>query len=163
MGDDYDYSSALDLFDFSGGGAPGEFEQAALGNSIDVDGSFGDLSNLSDSDWNALAGYFAQNPGALDGPGLMDKISDGGKGIVNGIMKGWNGLGANGQLIVGSGLVGGLSNYMQQRQRDQELASLSGMKEDEFNRALTLKRAPTNKVADVNHFKGVVQSLRGNR
>ena len=66
-------------------------------------------------------------------------------------------------MAIANGLVGGLSNYMQQRQRDDELQNLSGMKEDEFNRALTLKKAPTNKVADVNHFKGMVQSLRGSR
>jgi hypothetical protein len=166
MSDGYDYGGALDLFDFDYASAPGEFEQAALGNSIDMDGSFGDLGNLSDDEWSALSSYFEQNPDAIESlyqPGMLDKLASGGKGVVDSITKAWGGLGANGQLAIGSGLVGGLSNYMQQRQRDQEMASLAGMKEDEFNRALTLKKAPTNKVADVNHFKGMVQSLRGSR
>ena len=162
MSDDYDYNGAQDLFDFDYASAPGEFEQAALGNIR----SFGDLGNLSDEDWSALSSYFEQNPDAIEAlyqPGMLDKLASGGKGVVDSITKAWGGLGANGQLAVVSGLVGGLSNYMQQRQRDQELDSLVGMKEDEFNRALTLKKAPTNKVADVNHFKGMVQSLRGSR
>lgn len=166
MSDGYDYGGALDLFDFDYASTPGEFEQAALGNSIDMDGSFGDLGNLSDDEWSALSDYFEQNPDAIESlyqSGMLDKLASGGKWVVDSITKAWGGLGANGQLAIGSGLVGGLSNYMQQRQRDQEMASLAGMKEDEFNRALTLKKAPTNKVADVNHFKGMVQSLRGSR
>lgn len=166
MSDGYDYGGALDLFDFDYASAPSEFEQAALGNGIDMNGWSSDLGNLSDDEWSALADYFEQNPDAIESlyqPGMLDKLASGGKGVADSIIKAWGGLGANGQLAVGSGLVGGLSNYMQQRQRDQELASLVGMKEDEFNRALTLKKAPTNKVADVNHFKGMVQSLRGSR
>lgn len=163
---DYDYSAAVDLFDWSGDDGAGTFEQAALGNAIDMDGSFGNLDGLTDEQWTALGDYFAANPDALDAafqPGALDNIKSAGGGIVNGIMKGWNGLGANGQLVAGSALVGGLSNYMQQRQRDSELQQMGAMSEEQFNRQLQLKRAPVNKVANVDHFKGVVNSLRGGR
>lgn len=162
--DDYDFSEVESLFQWDDGGA-GEFEQAATGGQYpDYSGMF-DFGGeaLSDEELGAVGNYLAQNGIDINTlmadtkPGMWDTIKDG----ASSIGKAWSGLGPAGQMLLGNAAAGGLSTYLQNRQRDQELASLTGMKEEEFNRALTLKRAPTNMVADVNHFQGMINSLRG--
>lgn len=160
----YDFSEVESLFQTDSGGA-GEFEQAATGGQYpDYSGMFDFGSGaLSDEELGAVGNYLAQNGIDINTlmddskPGLWDSIKDGASGLGSA----WKNLGPAGQMVLGSAAAGGLSTYLQNRQRDQELASLSGMKEDEFNRAVSLKHAPTNKVADVNHFQGLVKSLRG--
>lgn len=164
MEENYDYSSVQGLFDFDYGEAPGQFEQAAIGNATDAGGAFADLNGLSDGDWATLAQYFKQNPDALSGePSLWDQVKDGAGGLVNGVINGWNALGNNGQLILGSAALGGLQNYMQQRQKDEEFQRMGQMSEEQWQRQMLLRQSPTNKVANVDHFKGIVNSLRGGR
>ncbi len=164
--DDYDYSAALDLFDMSSaasdagyGGASGDMSMFGDAGMATVPMASGEVNDMDVTNW------LAQNyPDLVQGNQAVD-FGQGGTdgGIVNGIMKGWNSLGSGGQIVAGSALVGGLSNYMQQRQRDSELQQMGAMSEEQFNRQLQLKRAPVNKVANVDHFKGVVNSLRGGR
>jgi len=159
---DYDFSEVESLFQWDDGNQAGAGELAALGNSIDLGGSQF-TGALSDEELGAVGNYLAQNGIDINTlmadskPGLWDSVKDG----ASSIGKAWSGLGPAGQMLLGNAAAGGLSTYLQNRQRDQELASLTGMKEEEFNRALTLRRAPTNKVADVNHFQGMINSLRG--
>ena len=159
---DYDFSEVESLFQWDDGNQAGAGELAALGNSIDLGGSQF-TGALSDEELGAVGNYLAQNGIDINTliddskPGLWDSVKDGASGLGSA----WKNLGPAGQMVLGSAAAGGLSTYLQNRQRDQEFASLSGMKEDEFNRAVSLKHAPTNKVADVNHFQGLVKSLRG--
>lgn len=159
---DFDFSEVQSLFDWSGGGES-QFEQAAIGNATTADSGFADLSSLSEQDWKLLGDTFAANPDLLDGPGLWDQVKDGASGIAGSVLKGWNALGDNGQLILGSAALGGLQNYMQQRQKDEEFQRMGQMSEEQWQRQMLLKQAPTNKVANVDHFKGIVNSLRGGR
>ena len=160
----YDFSEVESLFQTDSGGA-GEFEQAATGGQYpDYSGMFDFGSGaLSDEELGAVGNYLAQNGIDINTlmddskPGLWDSIKDGASGLGSA----WKNLGPAGQMVLGSAAAGGLSTYLQNQQRDQELASMGQMSEEQFNRALTLKRAPTNKVADVNHFQGLVKSLRG--
>lgn len=158
----YDFSEVESLFQWDDGNQAGAGELAALGNSIDLGGSQF-TGALSDEELGAVGNYLAQNGIDINTlmadskPGLWDSVKDGASGLGSA----WKNLGPAGQMMLGSAAAGGLSTYLQNRQRDQELSALSGMKEDEFNRAVSLKHAPTNKVADVNHFQGLVKSLRG--
>ena len=159
---DYDFSEVESLFQWDDGNQAGAGELAALGNSIDLGGSQF-TGALSDEELGAVGNYLAQNGIDINTlmedskPGLWDSVKDGASGLGSA----WKNLGPAGQMVLGSAAAGGLSTYLQNRQRDQELSALSGMKEDEFNRAVSLKHAPTNKVANVNHFQGLVKSLRG--
>jgi len=159
---DYDFSEVESLFQWDDGNQAGAGELAALGNSIDLGGSQF-TGALSDEELGAVGNYLAQN--GIDINTLMEDSKPGlwaeDGGVLSSISKAWNGLGPAGQMLLGGAAAGGLSTYLQNRQRDQELSALSGMKEDEFNRAVSLKHAPTNKVANVNHFQGLVKSLRG--
>ena len=95
--------------------------------------------------FGAVGNYLAQNGIDINTlmednkPGLWNSVKDGASWLGSA----WKNLGPVGQMVLGSAATGGLSTYLQNRQRDQELASLSGMKEDEFNRAVSLKRQPT--------------------
>lgn len=159
---DYDFSEVESLFQWDDGNQAGAGELAALGNSIDLGGSQF-TGALSDEELGAVGNYLAQNGIDINTlmadskPGLWDSVKDGASSLGSA----WKNLGPAGQMVLGSAAAGGLSTYLQNRQRDQELSALSGMKEDEFNRAVSLKHAPTNKVANVNHFQGLVKSLRG--
>lgn len=159
---DYDFSEVESLFQWDDGNQAGAGELAALGNSIDLGGSQF-TGALSDEELGAVGNYLSQNGIDINTliadskPGLWDSVKDGASGLGSA----WKNLGPAGQMVLGSAAAGGLSTYLQNRQRDQELSALYGMKEDEFNRAVSLKHAPANKVADVNHFQGLVKSLRG--
>ena len=158
----YNFSEVESLFQWDDGNQAGAGELAALGNSIDLGGSQF-TGALSDEELGAVGNYLAQNGIDINTlmadskPGLWDSVKDGASSLGSA----WKNLGPAGQMVLGSAAAGGLSTYLQNRQRDQELSALSGMKEDEFNRAVSLKHAPANKVADVNHFQGLVKSLRG--
>lgn len=158
----YNFSEVESLFQWDDGNQAGAGELAALGNSIDLGGSQF-TGALSDEELGAVGNYLAQNGIDINTlmadskPGLWDSVKDGASSLGSA----WKNLGPAGQMVLGSAAAGGLSTYLQNRQRDQELSALSGMKEDEFNRAVSLKHAPANKVADVNHFHGLVKSLRG--
>lgn len=159
MAIDFDFSEVEGLWQDDDSG-PGELEQVATGGQFD----FG-AGALTDEEMGAVGNYLQQNGIDIETlladtkPGMWDTIKDG----ASSIGKAWNGLGPAGQMLVGSAAAGGLSTYLQQRQRDQELTALSGLKEEEFNRALTLKKAPTNKVANLNHFQNTIKSLRGGK
>ncbi len=158
---DYDYSGVQSLFDWSGDNATGGMEAAALGNGIDTAGSFGDLDKLSDADWAVIGKAVEANPDMLNEPSTWDKIVGGASSLGSSASKLWSGMGNTGQQIAGGLVLGGLQSYMQQRQRDEELQKMGQMSEEQWQRQMLLKQAPTAKVADVNHFKGIVQSLRG--
>lgn len=170
---DYDYSGALDLFDTnqavndytSGGGSSDQLQLDMAsqngGGLYDATQSVG--GNTSDQ---AFADWLAQNYPELGvQTGQVNTFGqtadDSGGGIVNGLIKGWNALGNNGQLLAGSAVLGGLQNYMQQRQKDEEFQRMGQMTEEQWQRQMLLKQAPTNKLANVDHFKGIVNSLRG--
>ena len=152
----YDFSEVESLFQTDSGGA-GEFEQAATGGQYpDYSGMFDFGSGaLSDEELGAVGNYLAQNGIDINTlmddskPGLWDSIKDGASGLVV-LEKSWPGRSDGAWQRSGRRLV----HLSAESPTDQELASLSGMKEDEFNRAVSLKHAPTNKVADVNHFQG---------
>lgn len=163
----YDFSEAANLFDMT---------QAAMdaghGNAgMDVFGDANASTIPMDDPANAVgdadfATWLMQSdPDFARSIGLGLDVNNFGQtaedGVLSSISKAWNGLGPAGQMLLGGAAAGGLSTYLQNRQRDKELASMGQMSEEQFNRALTLKRAPTNKVADVNHFQGLVKSLRG--
>lgn len=167
MGDDYDYSGVTDLFDMTQSAGDASYGNAGMS----VFGDAGDSANLLNTGVNEdtdFATWLMQSdPELAKSIGLGGEVNNFGQtaeddgGIMKSIGNAWKGLGPAGQMLLGSAAAGGLSTYLQNRQRDEEFARLSGMKEDEFNRALTLKHAPTNKVADVNHFQGMIKSLRG--
>lgn len=167
MGDDYDYSGVTDLFDMTQSAGDASYGNAGMS----VFGDAGDSANLLNTGVNEdtdFATWLMQSdPELAKSIGLGGEVNNFGQtaeddgGIMKSIGNAWKGLGPAGQMLVGSSAAGGLSTYLQNRQRDQELANMGQMSEDQFNRALTLKKAPTNKVADVNHFQGMIKSLRG--
>ena len=172
MGDDYDYSGVTDLFDMTqsasdasyGNAGMDVFGDAGMGDSATLLGNTGVTEDTDFATW-----LMQSDPELAKSIGLGGEVNNFGQtaeddgGIMKSIGNAWKGLGPAGQMVLGSAASGGLSTYLQQRQRDQEWSALSGTKEEEFNRALTLKKAPTNKVADINHFKGVINSLRGGK
>ena len=169
---DYDYSGALALFDTTQAASNADYGGVGSGVSLDsitgyaggiTDYAGGTTGAVGDSDLNA---WLAQNYPELGVQtstvnNFGQTADDSGGGIVNGLIKGWNALGNNGQLLAGSAALGGLQNYMQQRQKDKEFQSLGQMTEEQWQRQMLLKQAPTNKLANVDHFKGIVNSLRG--
>lgn len=168
---DYDYSGALDLFDTTQAASNADYGGVGSGVSLDGNAGYvggttdyagGSAGAVGDSDLNA---WLAQNyPDLLqDTTGQVNtfgQTADSG-GVLDSIANGWNKLGPAGQSIIGSLGLGGLQSYMQQRQRDQELQNMGQMSEEQWQRQMLLKQAPTNKLADVGHFKGIVNSLRG--
>lgn len=156
MAIDFDFSEVEGLWQDDDSG-PGELERVATGGQFD----FGEGA-LTDAEMGAVGSYLTQNGIDINTlladtkPGVWDAIKGGASSIGNT----WKGLGPAGQMLLGSAAAGGLSTYLQNRQRDQELANMSQMSEDQFNRALTLKKAPTNKVANLNHFQNTIKSLR---
>ena len=192
---DYDYSGALALFDTTQAASNADYGGVGSGVSLDsitgyaggiTDYAGGTTGAVGDSDLNA---WLAQNYPELlqDTTGQVNTFGqtadDSGGGIVNGLLKGWNALGNNGQLLAGSAALGGLQNYMQQRQKDkefqrmgqmteeqwqrqqrqkdEEFQRMGQMAEEQWQRQMLLKQAPTNKLANVDHFKSIVNSLRG--
>ena len=147
-----------------------EYGGVGSGVSLDTGGATTEVfdflqnNNVSEEDLNA---WLAQNyPDTVQSNQVNtfgQSAEGGGGGIVNSIINGWNSLGNNGQLILGSAALGGLQNYMQQRQKDEEFQRMGQMSEEQWQRQMLLRQAPTNKVANVDHFKGIVNSLRGGR
>lgn len=167
-----DYSEVTSLFDMTQAAmnaSNGESGMSVFGDS-NIGGGAELLNTTGVTEDTDFATWLMQSdPELAKSIGLGGEVNNFGQtaeddgGIMKSIGNAWKGLGPAGQMLVGSAAAGGLSTYLQNRQRDEELSRLSGMKEDEFNRALTLKKAPTNKVADINHFKGVINSLRGGK
>lgn len=169
----YDYSGALALFDtnqavnnYVNGGDSGRFAYDMSGTQPDTLAVYDQLQQSDGAGNSSFADWLAQNYpeiGAQTGNvnTFGQTADDSGGGIVNGLIKGWNALGNNGQILAGSAVLGGLQNYMQQRQRDGELQRMGQMSEEQWQRQMLLKQAPTNNLANVDHFKGIVNSLRG--
>lgn len=169
MGDDYDYSGVTDLFDMTQSASDASYGNAGM--DVFGDTSMGDsatlLGNTGVTEDTDFATWLMQSdPELAKSIGLGGEVNNFGQtaeddgGIMKSIGNAWKGLGPAGQMLVGSAAAGGLSTYLQNRQRDQELANMGQMSEDQFNRALTLKKAPTNKVANLNHFQNTIKSLR---
>ena len=171
---DYDYSGALALFDTtqavndytSGGGSSDQLQLDMANTQPDTLAFYDELQKINGTSDKELADWLAQNYPELGVQtstvnNFGQTADDSGGGIVNGLIKGWNALGNNGQILAGSAVLGGLQNYMQQRQRDEELQKMGQMSEEQWQRQMLLKQAPTNKLANVDHFKGIVNSLRG--
>lgn len=169
MGDDYDYSGVTDLFDMTQSAGNADYGNAGMG--VFGDANNGDSANLLGNtgvteDTDFATWLMQSDPELAKSLGMGGEVNDFGQtaeddgGIMKSIGNAWKGLGPAGQMVLGSAAAGGLSTYLQNRQRDQELANMSQMSEDQFNRALTLKKAPTNKVANMNHFQGMIKSLR---
>jgi hypothetical protein len=168
VGDDYDYSGVTNLFDMTQSASNANYGNAGM--SVFGDTSMGDsatlLGNTGVTDDTDFATWLMQSdPELAKSLGMGGEVNDFGQtaedgGILKSIGNGFKNLGPAGQMVLGSAAAGGLSTYLQNRQRDQELANMSQMSEDQFNRALTLKKAPTNKVANLNHFQGMIKSLR---
>ena len=167
MGDDYDYSGVTDLFDMTQSAGDASYGNAGM----DVFGDAGESANLLGNtgvteDTDFATWLMQSDPELAKSIGLGGEVNNFGQtaeddgGIMKSIGNAWKGLGPAGQMVLGSAAAGGLSTYLQNRQRDQELANMSQMSEDQFNRALTLKKAPTNKVANLNHFQNTIKSLR---
>lgn len=172
MGDDYDYSGVTDLFDMTQSASDANYGNAGM--SVFGDTSMGDsatlLGNTGVTEDTDFATWLMQSdPELAKSIGLGGEVNNFGQtaeddgGIMKSIGSAWKGLGPAGQMVLGSAAAGGLSTYLQNRQRDQELANMGQMSEDQFNRALTLKKAPTNKVANLNHFQNTIKSLRGGK
>ena len=193
---DYDYSGALALFDTnqavndytSGGGSSDQLQLDMANTQPDTLAFYDELQKINGTSDKELADWLAQNYPELGVQtstvnNFGQTADDSGGGIVNGLIKGWNALGNNGQLLAGSAVLGGLQNYMQQRkkneefqrmgqmteeqwqrqqrQKDEEFQRMGQMAEEQWQRQMLLKQAPTNKLANVDHFKGIVNSLRG--
>lgn len=167
----YNFSDVLSLYDtnqamnnYIGGGTSNQLQQemtaAASGDDL-YETTQPANGNASDQ---GLADWLAQNYpelGAQTGQvNTFGQTADSG-GVLDSIANGWDKLGPVGQSIIGSLGLGGLQSYTQQRQRDQELQKMGQMSEEQWQRQMLLKQAPTNKLADVGHFKGIVNSLRG--
>lgn len=169
MGDDYDYSGVTNLFDMTqsavnadyGNAGMGVFGDAGMGDSATLLGNTGVTEDTDFATW-----LMQSDPELAKSLGMGGEVNNFGQtaeddgGIMKSIGSAWKGLGPAGQMVLGSAAAGGLSPYLQNRQRDQELANMGQMSEDQFNRALTLKKAPTNKVASLNHFQNTIKSLR---
>lgn len=147
-----------------------EYGGVGSGVSLDTGGATTEVfdflqnNNVSEEDLNAwLEQNYPDTVQSNQANTFGQSADGGGGGIVNSIINGWNSLGNNGQLILGSAALGGLQNYMQQRQKDEEFQRMGQMSEEQWQRQMLLKQAPTNKVANVDHFKGIVNSLRGGR
>lgn len=170
----HDFGDTLALFDtnqavknyVSGGGDSGRLAYDLANAQPNTLAVHDDLQKTNGASDQAFTEWLAQNypdlgvqTGNVNTFGQTD--DDSGGGIVNGLLKGWNALGNNGQLLAGSAVLGGLQNYMQQRQKDKEFQRMGQMTEEQWQRQMLLKQAPTNKLANVDHFKGIVNSLRG--
>lgn len=168
MEEAHDFSGATDLFDITQYATNPKYVGVGSGVSLDTGGATTEVfdflqnNNVSEED---LSAWLAQNyPETLQSNQVntFGQSADGG-GIINSIINGWNALGNNGQLILGSASLGGLQNYMTNRRREEDWQRTGQMNEEQWQRQMLLRQAPTNKVANVDHFKGVVNSLRGGR